>query len=60
TVTRLWLRKRWLRFVAPLSQHDCTVVTLHTPVMFRPSEIKRTSDHRRLGLALGDIVLEPV
>jgi glycosyltransferase involved in cell wall biosynthesis len=60
TVTRLWLRKRWLRFIAPLNQQDYTVVTVHTPNMFRPSEITTSPDRRRLGVAVGNIILKPL
>ena len=60
TVMRLWLRKRWLRFIASLSQQDYTVVTLHTPIMFRPSEITTSPNQRRLGVAVGNIILKPL
>lgn len=49
-----------LRFIAPLSRHDYTVITLHTPVMFRPHEVSGSEDRRRLGLAAADIVLDPL
>lgn len=49
---------QWLRFVAPLSRHGYTVVSLHTPVMFNRRRIFRSP--RRLGVAAGDIVLDPL
>lgn len=50
---------KWLSFFAPLSQSDCTIASLHVPFMFRPDDIHGNGDRRRLGLAAGDIVLEP-
>lgn len=49
----------WLRFDAPLSQADYTVITLHTPAMFCPHAINGSADKRRLGLAAADMILEP-
>ena len=42
----------------PLAPADYTVLTMCTP-MFRPSEVDRSHDTRRLGIAVADIVIEP-
>lgn len=49
----------WLAFPVPLKRGDYTVVTLHTPTMFRPDETLGWNDHRKLGLAISDIILTP-
>lgn len=49
----------WLRADIPLQASAATVLTLETP-MFRPSESGTVDDPRSLGIALADIVLEPV
>lgn len=49
-----------LCLVAPLSQHDYTVISLHTPTMFCPREVSGSEDTRRLGLAAADIILDPL
>ena len=48
----------WLRFVAPLRPDDHTIVTIHTPVMV--SRRTLLGRRRRLGLAAGEMVLDPV
>ncbi len=49
-----------LCFVAPLSRHDYTVISIHTPIMFCPHEVGDSEDRRRLGLAAADIILDPI
>jgi hypothetical protein len=49
-----------LCFVAPLSRHDYTIISLHTPIMFCPREVAGSEDGRRLGLAAADIILDPL
>lgn len=49
-----------LVFCARLSRSDYTVITLHTPVMFCPDDCYGNGDKRRLGLAVGDIVIDPL
>jgi glycosyltransferase involved in cell wall biosynthesis len=43
----------------PLARRDYTVLTVHAP-MFRPSAAGLGTDSRRLGIAVADIVLEPL
>jgi glycosyltransferase involved in cell wall biosynthesis len=50
----------WLRFRAPLKPSDCTVLELHTPAMARPAELLGRRNNRKVGIAVGDIVLEPL
>ena len=50
----------WLRFAAPLRAADYTIVGLHTPVMGRPAELLGRRNKRKVGIAVGDIVLEPL
>jgi glycosyltransferase involved in cell wall biosynthesis len=45
---------------AELNPAAYTIITLHTPKMFRPSEIPGRGDTRSLGIAVADIVVEPV
>jgi hypothetical protein len=49
----------WLISEIPLKASDYTVLALETP-MFRPSEIGSSEDTRKLGIAVADIVLEPI
>ena len=49
-----------LCLVAPLSRHDYTVISLHTPIMFCPREVAGSEDGRRLGVAAADIILDPL
>ena len=49
----------WLVANIPLSASGYTVLTLETP-MFRPSEIGTSGDTRKLGIAVADVVIEPV
>jgi hypothetical protein len=44
----------------PLSRSDYSIVTVHTPQMFCPDEVCGNGDHRRLGIALSDIIVEPL
>ena len=48
----------WLRFTAPLKSADYTIVGLHTPAMGRPAELLGRPNNRKVGIAVGDIVLE--
>jgi hypothetical protein len=50
----------WLKFVAPLSPVDHTVVSLHTPFMTCPDEVIGNGDKHSLGLVAADIVIEAV
>jgi hypothetical protein len=50
----------WLRFTAPLKPADYTIAGLHTPVMGRPAELLGRPNKRKVGIAVGDIVLEPL
>jgi hypothetical protein len=50
----------WLRFTAPLKSADYTIVGLYTPVMGRPAELLAGPNNRKVGIAVGDIVLEPL
>ena len=43
----------------PLQSADYTVLTMHAPT-FRPSDLGLGEDHRLLGIAVGDVVLEPI
>jgi len=49
----------WLISQVPLSASDYTVLALETP-MFRPNEIGGSEDSRKLGIAVADIVIEPI
>jgi glycosyltransferase involved in cell wall biosynthesis len=51
-----------LVFPMRLKASDYTVFTLHTPIMFRPADVfpAHPDDVRKLGIAVGNIVLEPV
>jgi hypothetical protein len=49
----------WLRFVAPLSRSDYTIVNLHTPFMFCLRSAGGDDDRRRLGVAMADMTIEP-
>ncbi len=49
---------QWLRFVARLSPADYTVIILHTRVMCNQQRFFRVP--RRVGVAVGDIVLDPL
>ena len=49
----------WLVADIPLRASGYSILTLETP-MFRASEIGAPEDTRRLGIAVGDIVLEPI
>lgn len=48
-----------LAFRTRLKPSEPTVLILHTPSMFRPSDIEG-ADARKLGIAVADIVLEPL
>ena len=48
-----------IRAEISLSQTDCTILTLETP-MFFPRDYSETTDLRSLGVAVGDIILEPI
>ena len=49
----------WLSFVALLSLSDYTIVTLNVPETVSARALGR-GDDRRLGVAVADIVLEPL
>ena len=49
----------WLRFTTRLKSDDYTIVGLHTPAMGRPAELLGRRNNRKVGIAVGDIVLEP-
>jgi len=49
--------RRWLRFTLPLSRHDYTVVTLHTPMMVRQRFFRAA---RRVGIAAAELVVDPI
>ena len=49
----------WLAFRTRLKPSEPTVLALHTPSMFRPSDVEGV-DVRKLGIAVADIVLEPL
>jgi glycosyltransferase involved in cell wall biosynthesis len=49
-----------LVFEAQLEPSADTIVTLHTPAMFRPSEVLGGEDWRKLGIAVADIIIEPL
>jgi glycosyltransferase involved in cell wall biosynthesis len=51
---------RWLVFETDLKPADETILTLHTPAMFRPDEIYGNEDLRRLGIPVADIIIEPL
>jgi hypothetical protein len=55
----------WLRFVALLSRHDYTIVSLRTPVMFSPimlppDETGGGKEGPRIGVAAADMILDPL
>jgi hypothetical protein len=47
-----------VQFEARLRECDYTVVTMTTLRMFRPSELLGVNDDRKLGIAVGDVVVE--
>ncbi len=47
-------------FRAPLDRSDYSIVTVHTPHMFCPDELSGNGDRRRVGIAVGDIIIEPL
>ena len=49
----------WLVSDIPLRASDYLILTLETPT-FRANEIGAPEDTRKLGIAVGDIVIEPV
>jgi hypothetical protein len=49
-----------LAFDARLHRSAATVITLYTPYMFRPDQVHHNGDMRRVGVAVGDIVVEPL
>jgi glycosyltransferase involved in cell wall biosynthesis len=49
-----------LVFCARLNRSDYTVLTLHTPVMFCPDDYYGNGDKRKLGLAIADIIIDPL
>lgn len=51
---------RRLVFPVRLKPADYTVVSLHTPSLFRPNELLGRDDRRNLGLRVADVVLEPL
>ena len=51
---------RWLVFETNLKQAAETILTLHTPAMFRPSEIYGNEDLRHLGIPVANITVEPL
>jgi glycosyltransferase involved in cell wall biosynthesis len=52
--------RQWLVFPAKLKPADETVVTLHTPRMFCPHELIGSGDQRKLGIAVADVVIDPL
>ncbi len=50
---------RWLSFFTSLSLSDYTIVTLNVPETVSARALGR-GDDRRLGVAVADIVLEPL
>ena len=51
---------RWLVFDADLKAAEETILTLATPAIFRPTEVYGNDDHRRLGIPVADMVIEPL
>jgi hypothetical protein len=48
-----------LAFSMRLKPFDYTIMTLHTPSMFRPADVFGNDDVRKLGIGVATIVLEP-
>jgi glycosyltransferase involved in cell wall biosynthesis len=53
-------RRGRLIFPARLKQSEETIVTLHTPRMFCPHAVVGNGDRRTLGIAVADMVIEPL
>lgn len=53
-------RVPWISFPVRLRADDYTVISLHTPDMVRLSDSGKTTVDRRLGVAIADMVIEPV
>ena len=45
---------------APLNRSDYSILTLHTPQMFCPDKLSGNGDRRNLGIAVSDIIIEPL